>query len=365
MTETSASNQPKKSRFGVGLVIYAWVLLMIGGGLLFVLHNYLIAYEASQPKHCLAAYRDGLEQKLPDAAVEALAGLDPAIQSPEENERWALTLLQGASLVKDPARSGDDELVYYVKTADGTRVGTVTFAVTDKGRFGLPVWGPVEEAFDFSPYYRMVGLTVPPDYEVYLGSLRLGPAQVLDDAVPYDALAECYQHYENLPLLVRYEGGPFLGAPALRVCDQNGQEVPLEELTQERFLDRCSPEDREAVEEFIPRFLTNYIFYSADVNGTAMRYYGALNALVVPQSQLEVRLRQAIGSFGWSNTKALEILSMEVRCVTDLGEGRFLVDVGYETRITGLQGPVEVQDQAQVVLVYYNGSLRAEAIYHY
>ena len=86
---------------------------------------------------------------------------------------------------------------------------------------------------------------------------------------------------------------------------------------------------------------------------------------MVPQSQLEVRLRQAIGSFGWSNTKALEILSMEVRCVTDLGEGRFLVDVGYETRITGLQGPVEVQDQAQVVLVYYNGSLRAEAIYHY
>ena len=68
MTEKAAAAKRKRSRFGVGLLLYAWILLMIGGGLLFVLNDYLIAYEQSQVKYCLSDYRDALEKTLPAAA---------------------------------------------------------------------------------------------------------------------------------------------------------------------------------------------------------------------------------------------------------------------------------------------------------
>ena len=70
MTETK-----KKSRFGIGLLIYAWILLMLCGVSLFLLHNYLQAYEESQPKYVLEAYRDSLAVQLPQAGAEALAEL--------------------------------------------------------------------------------------------------------------------------------------------------------------------------------------------------------------------------------------------------------------------------------------------------
>lgn len=363
--KTAAASASQKNRFGVGLLIYTFILIAISGVLLLVLHRYLTAYEQSQPKVQMEAYQNALESTLPDAAVQALADLDPAIQSPEENQRWALSVLQGVSLVKDPSGSSEETLLCQIKTADGIPVGTVTFAVTGKGSFGVPVWEVTEESFDFSPYYQTLDLTVPPDYTVYLGELRLGPDQIADPAVQYDALSESYLHYSDLPLLVRYAGGPYVGSPALRVCDENGQELSPEELTQEHFLDHCSQADRDAVEAFIPDFLNAYVYYTADVNGSALNYYGEISSMTVPGSPFHVRLQQAVGSFGWSNTKAVRVLSSELRCVTDLGNGRFLVDVGYESEITGLHGPVNVPDQVRIILVYYEGSLRADALYHY
>ena len=366
MTEkTVETGRKKKSRFGLGLLIYAWILLMIGGGLLFVLNDYLIAYEQSQVKYCLSDYRDGLEKTLPAAAVQALGDLDSAVQSPEENQAWALEQLQGAYLSYDAADSADDRLVYWIKRADGGWIGTVVFGVTEHGRYGVPVWEPVEEQYDFSPFYQTAGITVPPDYSVYLGGRLLGADCIVETGIPYDALEECYHHYSALPAMVRYESVPFAGEPELRVLDENGRELKPEELDQAHFLFRCSPEDRAAVEAFIPEFMHDYIYYSADIGGGALRWYYELRAQVVPGSQLNTRINQAVESFGYSNTKDLDILFIEVRDVADLGGGLLLADVHYKTVITALNGPVEVEDQAQVVLRWVDGELLADALYHY
>ena len=366
MTEkTVEPGQKKKSRFGVFLLLYAWILLMLGGAALFILNDYLIAYEKSQVKYCLSDYRDGLEKTLPAAAVEALGDLDPAVQSPEANQAWALEQLKGVYLTYDAADSADDRLIYWIKRADGGWIGTVVFGVTEHGRYGVPVWAPVEEQFDFSPFYRTAGITVPADYTVYLGGCRLGADCITQTGIPYDALAECYLHYDGLPSMVRYESVPFVGEPELRVFDETGRELGPEELDQEHFLFRCSAEDRAAVEAFIPEFMHDYIFYSADIGGGALRWYNELRAQAVPGSQLYARINQALESFGYANTKDLEILSIEVRDVADLGGGLLLADVHYKTVITALQGPVEVEDQAQVVLRWVNGELLADALYHY
>ncbi len=364
MDEKKTAEAPE-SRFGLWLFLYAFLLLTVGGMLLFALNEYLQAYEDSQVKYTLSDYRDSLEQRLPEAAIRALDGLDPAVQSPEENRAWALELLQGVYLVKDAVDSTEERPVYWIKLSDGGWVGTVTFGVTRRGRFGVPVWGPVEERFDFSPFYQTLDVLVPPGYAVFLGGRRLENDCIVETGVHYDALEECYPHYDGMPTMLRYRSVPFVGSPELRVFDETGRELKPEELEQERLLYRCAPEDRAAVEEFIPVLLHDYIYYTADLGGSALGWYFILRQHVAPGSQLSTRIDQALESFGYTNTRNVEILSVEVCDVADLGGGRFLADVHYRTLVTAQQGPVEMEDRARVLLRRYEGKLLAEALYPY
>ena len=326
---------PKKSLFGIRLVIYAWLLLILFGCALVFLVRYLAVYELSQPKYCVEAYwNEFLEDPYPAEAQAAVADLDPLICSPEEAEAVIRPLLADSRLVKDPTRSVDDELlVYQIVGADKTRLGEVCFSVTGTRQFGLP--------------------------------MLLGPECIVESGIPYQALEECYLHYENLPTMVRYEGGPFLGDVKLRICDPGGRELSEEELTESVFLDNCPAAEREAVVAFVDEFLPLYVFYSADVNRSAIHYYTQVYALSVPGSELRTRLSQALGSFGYSNTKALTIQSVDWNAVTDFGGGRYLADVSYTSDITGLHGQVSSTDHVRIVILFYDGRLLADALYHY
>ena len=367
MTKRTASRHAvKKSRFGIGLMIYTWVLLILGGVGLFFLQNYLTAYEASQPKYRLEEYRSALEETLPQAAREALGELDPDVQSAEATEAWAMELLRGAQLVKDPVNSTEERPLYLIRTAEGQPLGTVAFGVTDRGNFRLPVWGPVEEHFDFSPYYSSTEITVPSDYAVYVGDRLLGPENIVERDIPYEALEECYQHYENLPTMVRYESVPFVGDPSLRICDPDGKELTADQLNEDFYLDRCPRKVRDRVEEFVPTFIDLYILFSSDIDNSAYYYYDQIKTMVVrePESQLLRRMRQAFEGFGYSATRAATLQSTTVNRVTDLGEDRYLVDVSYETEVTGQEGPVLVKDRVLLVLIDFDGTLLADALYY-
>lgn len=360
----SADPSRKKGRFGIFLMIYAWVLLIVGCAGLFLLRNYLLAYEDSQYKYRVEDYRLELEQSLPQAAVDALGDLDAQVQDPENNLRWAQALMEGVQLVKDRSASTEERPIYDILDAAGQPLGRVAFGVVDKGRYDLPVWGPVEEQFDFSPYYSTAEVTVPGDYSVYLGDRLLGPENIVEQGVPYAALEKLYPSYENLPRLVRYETVPYVGDPALRVCDETGRELSAEQLNEEVFLDRCPREIRARVEEYVPQFVNLYVLFSADIDNSAILYYGMLRPLVVPDSQLATRMHQAFEGFGYSATNAAVLQSTTINRITDLGENRYLVDVSYTTEVTGQDGPVMVNDRIQLVLFDLDGNLLADALYY-
>lgn len=353
----------KISGFGIGLLIYTWILLVLVGVVLCFFYQYLGAYELSRAKRCEENYLSAIREQPPEAAALALSDLDPAIRSPEENLRWTEALFSDCQLLRIPAQSNEHQKIYSVKASDGQIIGTVTFAVTGTGQYRLPVWETVDEQYDFHSYYQMAELVVPPGYRVFLGSKLLGQESVTEDDIPYATLEECYLHYDNLPRLLRYSGGPFVEMPELRVQDPSGRDLSPEDLTEELFLENCDPEVRARIEEFIPAFVTQYAFYSADVGGSAMAYYGKLRQLTVPDSQLWERINRAVGSFGWSNTRALSLELVEIKTVTDLGEGRYLARVGYDTVITGLHGAVPSHDDIQVVLKDLDGTILADALY--
>lgn len=354
----------KKSRFVAGLVVYAWMLLILGAAAIFILFTYLQNYESLQPKHVLERYRSALETQLPAAAAESLGDLDGAVVPSEQALAYVRERMEGASLAKDGSQTNAQRMVYRVLDGEGQPVGSVRFEVTDEGPFHIPVWTVTEERFDFSSYYETMQVTVPAGWSVYLGEKLLGPENVVEDQIPFETLSACYAHYEGLPTLVRYEVGPFLGSPALRIVDPNGAEHVREDLTEEAILDNCPAEARARVEQFLPEFIRLYVYYSADMDHSAMAYYNDLTHLVVPDSELWQVVTQAVGSFGYTNTRALTLSPIQIQGVTDLGQGRYLATLSYDLEITGLYRTSSTHDTVQLVLLEQDGKLLADALYY-
>ena len=237
-------------------------------------------------------------------------------------------------------------MLYRLRAADGHSIGMVTFAVTGTGRYRLPVWEKVEEQLDFTAYTQSLSVTVPSDYAV--------------------ALEECYLHYEGLPTMVRYESHPFLGEMSLRVVDPQGNELEPEELTEERFLDSADPALREEAEAFLSKMIPAYVLFSADIQGHAKDYFSPLMNYVIPDSQLHTVLLQALENAGWGKTRTLKVTSIRVNFITDLGEGRYLADVTYDSDLTTVWGgSAQMTDNARVVFFDRDGTLKADAVYHY
>lgn len=356
----------KKDRFSLGLLVYALILMAVCALLLQVFHRYMDAYEASRPNLCVEAYGRSLKDDLPAAARDALGRIDFGGQADREDFRWVEDLVHGSVLVKDYVNSTDDRLVYRLRAEDGHAIGSVVFAVTGKGRYGMPVWEVTEENFDFSAYCQTLEVTVPSDYAVYLGDRLLGPEYVTERDLPYAALEECYLHYEGLPTMLHYVSPPFLGERELRVLDARGLERSPEELTEELFLDSASPELRERAEAFVGDMIPAYVRFSADIQGRAKDYFTQLMIYVVSGSQLHTRMLQALENAGWGKTQTIKVTDIRLNFVTDLGDGRYMADVTYVSDLTTMWGgAAQMTDNARVVILDLDGTLKADAIYHY
>lgn len=356
----------RKDRFTLHLLVYALILMAICGVLLLVFHHYIDAYEASRPQIVVDAYGAALKD-LPVSAREAISRIEADPEDGEADLLWAEDLVREATLVKDYVNSVDNEkLVYRLRAADGHAIGSVTFAVTGKGSYGMPVWEKTEEDFDFSAYCKTLEVTVPADYTVYLGSRALGDDCVTERELPYAALEECYLHYEGLPTMLHYKTPPFLGERELRVVDAQGRERSAEELTEAVFLDNASPELRERAETFLSKMIPAYVLFSADIQGRAKDYFNPLMNYVIYNSQLHTRMLQALENAGWGKTQSLKVTDIRLNFVTDLGEGRYLADVTYDSDVTTMWGTsAQMTDNARVVIFDLDGTLKADAIYHY
>lgn len=354
-----------RSPFTSGLVIYIWVLLILGGIALMVLQDFLKTYELSQPGYCVDSYAETLRSRVPDSALHALDDLDPLVMSEEDRTDFIRSLLQDSELKKLPGESREDYLVYQVKAADGQPLGTVVFEPVARTKYNLPVWSQVSDSFDFSAYYTTLGVTVPSDYRVYLGDLLLGADRIVERDIPYSILADYYESFPELPTMVRYETVPFVGEGKLRVLDRDGREIEADQLTEEAFLDRCPEEIREKAEVFVPEFIELYVYFSSDLNGSAHYYFDQLRPYILQDSELFVRLRQAFEGLGYNlQIRTVSLESVELNRIIPLEKDRYLVDLHYTT-VIGTRGndPTETDDHVLLVLADVDGKLLADALY--
>lgn len=317
-------------------------------------------------------YQDALREAIPAAALEA--ALPESLGENEELKTVLLTeLLSTALLGKDPEETREDHLAFRIWTADGQLIGSVAFEPVAGADADLPVWTAVEERFDFSGcdisnYFTTASITVPADYQVYFDTTLLGSEWIREEGLPYETFSACPEFMESLPGLVRYETPPFIGEPALRILNEKGQEIPAEDLSESLFLDRCPEEIREQIEAFLPDFCELFLLFSADIHDSANYYYQQLKPLVLPDSLLAGRLKDAFEGLGYSAARKAELDSVRVNSITDLGDGRYAVDLNYLSYVTGHSSSFDpVEDDLHLLLILTlaeDGRLLAEAMYY-
>lgn len=350
----------RKSRFVPGLLLYLLILALLLAAALFVFRDFLTYYERTRPARAVEAYRTILRERGPgESAREGLAGLDLKLQSEEEALRFVRDKLADARIVEDVSRSGEEERVYRV-VAEGSSCGELRFRQQEALRYGFAPWALCEEHYDFSPWFYRLSVTVPPAYSVRCGGVELGKEYVTEKDIPYRTLGSAYELLEGLPTQVRYETGALLYVAELEVCDPSGRILPAEEQNEAHYLDTCSPERKEQMLAFAQSFVSGYVHFTSVKSD-----FNLLKSLVVPGSEIDRRLNQAVGENWWSGAGRCTLLEVRPNCFLDLGDNRYLLDLSYETETQELNTLVHDVYNARFALLEQNGKLLAEHFFNY
>lgn len=350
-------------RFAAGLGIYTLVLAVIlAAGLLFF-WIFIHSYEQTRPATAVKAYLAGLDADyLREHAQPFLSSLDSSVQSEEESLSRIGELIEGADYVRAPGEN-DGSYTYVLRSGD-VNFASVTFTAGDRNLFGFPSWELSEEDFAFENFCQQTELLVPNGYTVVLNGIRLGAGQIDDDRVPYSLLAEFYDDGYDLPYLTRYRTGNYVGELPLEVLDETGHAVAPEDLTEERYSDNCTEEEKAAVYDFAQEFCANYVGYMGSHEGGGIyMYYMRLYRMVIPDSDLLSRLTQVSGmGFSYSIDN---LLSVTLNDVMNVGNGCYVCALTYVVETLGHADFVTTTNNTKLVLFDTESGLKAssQAIY--
>ncbi len=353
----------KRGRFIFGLLIYIIVFAVLAALALWYFWQYLAAYEKSRlstvVNNYLESCTDGTLSYSWGLALGKL-GADP---DETGSRAWAQDMIRNATM-REQVTSDSSEKIYRLYDENGQCFETLTLRQSSEtDHWGFSGWKVVDETVNLEPYTTSVSVVVPEDYTVKVGEETLGSAFIVEKDIPFEALKPFMSVIKTPPVKVRYQYGPVLGAGKMTVLDSAGQEIPQEQQTEYHYLDNVSAADRARVQEFAERWLAVYLPYADDLGGGGMAYFWDVYQLIVPGGALEARIRQAQDGFEYGNVQKLEILSVDLDCCMDLGDGRYFTDFSYSIRTYGLHDPTEETYRMRLIVRDENGTLRAEQMY--
>ena len=347
------------TKFQKGMALYAAVFLLLTAVTLAVFWDFLRAFEASQTANTMANYLSQLEgDRIFDHAEEFTGKLDYRLE-PESDCRATVSQLleQPLTCARDTKRSMQEQQVYSVFLGE-TPMGTVTLTQQETGEYGFFPWQVAEEAFDLSFLLKeKLTVTVPPEYAVTVNASILDQSYITEHSVHYEALEAFYGDYD-LPTLVTYEAGPFLETPKVEIRDGEGNLVDL--TGEAAFLDNCTDEERAQLEAFAEKFLHRYVTYTGCASREARDDYLALMYCVVYGSELGNRLYDAMFGLGYAQSRGDSLASFTINGCSNVGGGRYYLDVTYEVDTLGHAGLVRTLSNAKLIITQTQYGLKAE-----
>jgi len=360
----------KKRRFWpflLFMLIYAVLALAAIGYGLNWFYGYIEAYEASRPKHVLNAYMDGLTaEHVCDLSAEVIGEIDHNIQSEEECRAYIKEALSdGFSYAKKSSESTSTKHVYVLRT--GLQViGQFTMEAMREDEYGFTYWEVTGESFDMSYLIgEKISTVAPNHYAVTVNGKKLDSNYVVGEPIGYDALKNFYNDYD-LPVMVTYEAGPFLGEYEMIVTDTEGRPFVLEEQEDLNLLAQNCPEEMvEELDEFVDIFIDKYVTYTGGSNKNADANLADLLRYVVKGSDFEDRMHGAWYGQLYAQSWGDRIVEIRNNYFFQLEDGKYVCDVTYLVDTTGKQGVVQTTNNVRIVVVKTGGGLKVLTVYNY
>ncbi len=327
-------------RFALAMIVYALTFVVFLAVGLRLFWGYIDGFERTQPSHAIDRYIQSFDSEhIRDLSADFVSSLDHRLQSEEDSYALIESLFKGElRYSKNSVESTDDRLVFTIHT--GKRM-LGTMALCKSGEGNDAVWTVEDERFDFSDLLNSAEILAPADWQVSCNGNPLGGEYIVETGIRYPSMEEAYDYGFQLPTLVRYEIGNYIGDVEITARDADGNEAQLQEDPSAYTLtDRCTADQRARMEDFTRRFLPLYIAFMSNTNHNAYDNYARVKPYLLPDSDLESRFFNAIGGQVYSHSKGDYLHDVVVHGVFELGGGRFLIDVDYQVDTTGNAGTV-------------------------
>ena len=357
------AKREKGSHFWLGAGIYAAVALVLIGIGLSCFWDFLSAYEVSRPGHTVDSYMETLNARhiLDLAGEDLLAQVDGRLGDGETYKAQVLAALAGKyTCARNISRSTDQTQVYALRLGSQV-IGSVQMEQVGQSHWNFTPWAVTGEEFDLSFLLgEKVSVTIPQDYTVLVNGISLPQDCVVEEAIPYPQLAEFAGDYD-LPTMVRYEAGPFLGEATVTILDGAGEPVDLETHA-EIFLENCDQGEREKVEKAVEAFIKCYVDFTSCAGEGPIAMLEELNKLMVPRGELARRMRGALDGLYWVTDRHASVSALEVSQVSRLAEDLYFCDVTYTVDTRDITGQVQVESHIKLMFRQTGSGLLAEAM---
>ena len=357
----------KKRSFALGMLIYALVFLLVTAAGIGIFWQYMACYELSRPLTAVNDYLDGLtHDHIRTGTQPLLDSLDGNIQTPDQAFQVVEEhLMKEITAARNSRRSTQQEMVYMLRSGSQV-IGSVTIVPSGEGRFGFTPWQVREDSFDFSWLLSdAVSITVPSEFSVSLNGRVLDESYITQRDISYPVLEDFAGDFE-MPTMVCYTAGNFLGELSFQVTDQQGNPVEISQDTpMDSFLPGCTDAEYAQMEKLVLDFLNRYIAYSSSANHDAPGNYAWLNQMLIPGSDLSRRLGSALDGLQYVQNLRDKILSTQINGIYKLSQERYLCDISYVLEVLGRKGTVELEHNMKVVFLQTQYGLRVEAMTQY
>lgn len=362
----SKRRKERKHPFVRGMVIYAVVFLAVLAAGLAVFWDFMESYEASRPKNTMDAFVEQLTaEQMYDYAAGFVAELDGNLQDREEICRVvAENMTEKISYAKKSSECTEDRQVYVLRS--GSReIGQVAITAGEPDVYGARVWSVSEMEFRFP---HLVGsgatITVPEGYTVSVSGTRLDGNYVSEENIPYPALAE-FQGQFDMPELMTYQVGSYLGTCEFTVTDHNGQIVAVtEDMNWDPVIQTCTEEEEAELETLALDFVQKYVTFTGS-RKNVQSHYSKLAKLMVSGGDLAQRLMKAIDGMQYAQSAGDSVVDFQVNQCVRISEERYMCDVTYVLQTITKNGTVEADINMKIVFLETQQGLKVEAIANY
>lgn len=360
-----ADKKQKKSRFVMGMVIYAAVFLAVTAAGLGVLWKYMEAYELSRPRTAVADFVEQLTaEQIRLGCEDFLSQIDSNIQTPDQAfQAIQDSLTEEITYVKNGKDSTSDRQVYILRQGSQV-IGTLAIRQESESAFGFTPWQVTEYSFDFAHLAgEGITVTIPEEYSLSVNGNILDESYIKKKDIPFPALEDFAGDFEMVTL-VTYRLENYLGELPLEILDPAGAKVTQEEDTNV-WIPGCSEEEIRQLTPLLETFLKRYVAFAGSSNRNEGNNYYQLIKCLVPNGALAQRLYTALDGLQYAQSNGDTIREITVNHYYKVSQERYICDVTYMVETIGRNGAVMVENHLKVVFLQTEDGLKVEAMTRY